>query len=178
MEAYNLDIDEAVIMQASKVLTDTNASVDLVLTNKSLIQINRGFFGGQKSSIKYPLSKMKVLNGKPNIIVGKSFNGNKQLELYFSTFELFYRFNAPFTLNKWANAISKAYKERMAELAKEQKAAKPSIFDSVKESLDKMLPIREAQNKINKCSKCGAELVGAKGEQVTCEYCDNVVIIK
>ena len=52
MAVYNLDADEAVIMQASGVFTDADGTVDLILTNKNLIQVNKGFFGGDKDSIK------------------------------------------------------------------------------------------------------------------------------
>lgn len=178
MAVYDLDNDEAVILQTSGVFTGTNASVDLILTNKNLIQVNKGFFGGDKGSIKYPLSELKVLNGKANILVGKARNGTKRLELYFSNCEVYYRFNAPFALNKWAGAIGKAHKDRMDSIAKSQKAPKTSLLDSVKGTLDKIVPGKEPQIKTCKCSKCGAELTGNKGEQVICSYCDNAVIIK
>lgn len=178
MAVYDLDKDEAVILQTSGVFTESNASVDLILTSKSLIQINKGFFGGDKGSVKFPLSELKVLNGKPNVLVGKSRNGSKRLELYFLSNELYYSFNAPFALNKWVNAIVKAHKDRMTEIEKSQKSSKPSLMDSVKNTFDKFIPAKETQSKTCKCSKCGAELIGVRGEQVVCSYCDNTVIIK
>lgn len=178
MAVYVLDNDEAVILQASGVYTDSNASVDLVLTNKNLIEVTKGFFGGDKGAIKYPLSELKLLNGKANVLVGKSRNGSKRMELYFSTRELYYRFNTPFAINKWVSAIMKAHKDRMAYIEKSQKQPKTSLLDSVKGTLDKMIPVKEAVKKSCKCSKCGADLSGIKGEQVTCSYCNNTIVIK
>lgn len=178
MAVYDLENDEAVILQSSGVFTDKNAAVDLILTNKNLIQINKGFFGNDKGYVKYPLSDMKILNGKANILIGKSRNGYKRLELFFLNCELYYRFDAPFALNKWATAIGKAHKDRMEVIEKSQKTPKTSMIDYVKGTFDKLLLTKEVQKKNCKCSKCGAELTGNKGEQVICSYCDNTIIIR
>ena len=61
MPIYTLDIDEAVILQASRVSTGTFGTADLILTNKNLIQVNKGILGGDKDCIKYPLANLKVL---------------------------------------------------------------------------------------------------------------------
>lgn len=178
MPIYNLDTDEAVILQTSGVFTEGKTSVDLVLTSKSLIQINKGFFGGNKGYVKYSLSDLKVLNGKANILVGKSRNGSKQMEVYFASCELYYRFGSTFVLNKWVNAIIKAHKERMIALEKSQKDPKNSLIETFKEKLDKVIPGKDASMRTCKCLKCGAELIGNKGEVVICVYCDNAMIIK
>lgn len=181
MPIYTLDIDEAVILQASRVSTGTFGTADLILTNKNLIQVNKGILGGDKDCIKYPLANLKVLNGKANIIIGKSRNGSKQLELYFTDCEKYFSFNSPFAESKWAGAITKAHKEYMAEL-KKSTADKESLVESFKGALSgakdaifaKKIPVR----KTCKCLKCGAELTGNKGEMVKCPYCDNDVVIK
>ena len=54
MSVYELDFDEAVILQDTNV-TMNGKSVTLILTNRNIIQVNKGFFGGDKDANKYPL---------------------------------------------------------------------------------------------------------------------------
>lgn len=181
MSIYTLDIDEAVILQASRISVGTFGTADLILTNKNLIQVNKGILGGDKDWAKYPLSNLKVLDGKPNIIVGKSRNGSKQLEIYFTDCEKYFCFNSPFAEKKWVSAINKAYKDRMAEL-KKTTAEKVSLVESFRDVIsgarDAVLAKKVPVQKGYKCIKCGAELTGYKGETVKCPYCDNVLVIK
>ncbi len=183
MPAYNLDNDEAVIMQTSGVSIGAFQSVDLILTNKNLIQINKGLLGNAKDTFKYPLSDLKVLNGKANVLIGKSKNGSKQLELYFAGYERFYSFNSGSSENKWANEIIKAHKKRLAEIDSANKSSDGGgVTKTLKGALDvalNIIPIKkETVPKINKCPKCGAELTGPKGTAVTCSYCETQIIIK
>ncbi len=80
MSTYKLDENEAVILQANNVFNGLNR-VTLILTNKNLIQVNKGIFGGDKESEKYPLKDLKIYNGKANVLIGKSRSGQRQLEL-------------------------------------------------------------------------------------------------
>lgn len=181
MSIYTLDIDEAVILQASRVSVGTFGIVDLILTNKNLIQVNKGIFGGEKDCAKYPLSNLKVLDGKPNIIIGKSRNGSRQLELYFTDCDKYFCFNSPFAEKKWVGAITKAYKNRMVELKKTTAEKEPlieSFRDVISGARDAVLAKKIPVQKSCKCLKCGAELTGYKGEMVKCPYCDNVLAIK
>jgi len=178
MSAFELDTDEAVIMQTADARTESRGYVDLVLTNKNLIQINKGFGKIKTGVTKYPLTDLKILNGKANILTGKSKSGSKQLELYFTSGEIYYTFSNPFAIGKWTSAITKAHKDRLSELQKSQKTSNGSIFDLLKSTFDKEMPIKDSSSKVCKCNKCGAELSGPKGTEVTCEYCDNVVLIK
>lgn len=183
MSAYNLDNDEAVIMQTSNVSAGTFQNVDLILTNKNVIQVNKGILGNVKDTIKFPLSQLKVLNGKANVLVGKSKTGAKQLELYFAGFEKFYTFNSAFSESKWANEIIKAHKKRLAEIDNANKTSGDgSITKTLKGALDLALdkiPLKkETVPKTNKCPKCGAELTGPKGSVAICSYCDTQIIIK
>lgn len=177
MSVYELDEDEAVILQATGVYA-SNGSVDLILTNKNIIQINMGFWGNPTNSDKYPLDDIRILNGKPNIIIGKYEKGSKCLEIFLMNGKLGYKFKGAFEINKWANAIEKAHKDRMAEIKKSQKGDKGTLADSVKGTIERLIPTKNAQSKYCKCSRCGAELTGLKGEQVTCDYCNNIVVIK
>ena len=184
MSVYELGIDEAVILQ------DFNASaegtnVTLILTNQNIIQINKGFWGKEKVAWKYPLLDLKELDGKPNVRVGKSRNGNTQLELYFQGYEKAYSIRGILTERKWANAIEKAYKAAVTELKKAEKPNRNSaeIFAPLKGTFENAKNVLAPKSKgpkilVMKCPQCGAELTGEKGEQVRCSYCEALVTIK
>ena len=184
MEVFDLDVDEAVILREEEVCVGSSGNADLILTNKNIIQVNRGFWGGTKDSIKYPLENLKVLNGKANVRIGKSRSDAKQLELYFVDCEKYYQFNHAFSERNWAREIVKAHKNRMATIENEQKAKceKHSIFQSISGTIgsvkDAFFARKVQTQKICKCPKCGAELIGVKGMEVQCSYCDAIVIIK
>lgn len=180
MAVYILDPDEAVIMQATDIRT-SGGNADLVLTSKNLIQVNKNFFGKARDAIKYPLSDLKTLNGKANVLIEKERNGSKQLKLYFISTEL--QFNVQ-SASKWANAIVKAHKERMNDISKSCKAAKAkgtllgTIKGTVESAKNMVIGPKVPVRKSCKCSKCGAELTGNRGEEVTCPYCDSSEIIR
>ena len=175
MDNYELDKDEAVINQVSGRNTGVfGGSVDLILTNKNIIQVNRGILGGD--STKYPLTDLKLLNGKPNVRVGKSRSGERQIEIYFKNDELFLILDGLFAENSWVGAISKAYKQRVAETENDDE--KGSLFDSIKGIIARDDNKKKPKRKTCKCPKCGAELVGEKGSEVECEYCGAIVRIK
>ncbi len=183
MAAYNLDADETVILREIGVSTGTARKVTLILTNKNIIQINRDVWGKDKDSIKYPLSNLKVSKGKANVLINKNRMGKKQLELFFVDCEKNFQFNKAFAENTWAREIIKAQKNRMAEISKETNSGKKSIIQSIKETIGTakdslLIERRSSLKKICKCPKCGAELVGGKGEKVKCDYCDTFVVIK
>lgn len=176
MAVYVLDNDEAVIIKLSDAHLGSGINtVDLILTNKNIIQVNKGFFGGEKDSIKYPLTDLKNLNGKPNVRVGKSRSGKKQLELYFFNHEIAYTLPGYFKENSWVSAITKAYKKRISDLEKSNKSGKDSLLGAIKGKIAGNKPLPQ---KTCKCPKCGAELFGVKGEDVKCAYCDAIVRIK
>ena len=185
MIIYDLGQDEVVIMQDAHVTDAASGSVTLVLTNENIIQVNKGFWGNDKSYEKYPLLKLKEYNGKPNVLVGKAPNGTARLELYFSSFEKYYTFQSTFAERKWANAIAKAYKACVVDAKKVEraKADKGAIFAPILNTFDSaknaIKPKPKAPKVITvKCPRCGAELKGEKGSEVTCSYCDAVVPIK
>ncbi len=184
MSVYELDIDEAVILQDSNV-TAGRSNITLILTNRNIIQVNKGLFGGDKEAWKYPLLDLKELNGKPNVRIGKSRSGSTQLELYFQGYEKAYSFQGMLAERKWASTIEKAYKAASAELKKAEKAKKNAVevFAPLKGTIENAKNVFTSKTKgpkikVMKCPECGAELVGEKGEQVRCSYCEALIIIK
>ena len=185
MNIYELEHDEVVIMQDVHVNDAVSGSVTLVLTNQSIIQVNKGFWGNDKSYEKYSLLNLKEYNGKPNVLVGKAPNGSARLELYFLSFEKYYTFQSTFAERKWASAITKAYKTCAAEARKNERAKvdASAIFAPLKNTLDSAKnaikpKAKEPKIKTVKCPRCGAELSGEKGTEVVCSYCDAKVLVK
>ena len=183
MSVYALDIDEVVILQDPNV-TAYGATVTLILTNHNIIQVEKGFWG-DKEALKYPLLELKELSGKPNVRIGKSRSGGAQLELYFQGYEKEYSFQGIFTERKWASAIEKAYKAAVSEAkkAERKKLNVSGIFTPIKGKIviaknSIAAKTKEPKTRTMKCPQCGAELVGLKGEQVRCGYCDAMVTIK
>ena len=189
MAVYQLGIDEVVITQDNSV-TEGRSGITLVLTNRNLIQINKNLFGVEKNAVTFPLMDLKEYKGKPNVLIGKDSNGNSRLELYFSGYEKYYYFKGLLTERRWAHAIEKAYKECVSEKKKaDKKKNEKKIIDvegllsPLKNTLETEKKTvtpkpKEPKMKYNKCPRCGAELYGEKGTEVTCSYCDAKVVIK
>ncbi len=184
MAVYELGLDEVVIMQDSNAFCG-GSSVTLILTNQNLIEVIKGFWGSDKASNKYPLLDLKEHNGKPNVLVGKDPGGKARLELYFVGYEKYYSFRGLFAEKKWSGAIEKAYKACAAEQRKgaKQKLDVSSIIAPIKGTIvsakQTVMSIqKEPKVKTVKCPRCGAELTGEKGQEIRCNYCDNLVTIK
>ena len=178
MGVYELGLDEVVILQDSHVL-DGRTNVTLILTSQNLIQVNKSFWGSDKSAVKYPLQDLKEQGGKPNVLIGKAPNGSSRLELYFAGYEKFYTFQGLFAERKWAGAIEKAYKSYMTDRKKNEKPKFDvnSIFSPFIDTIDSAKRSITPKTKMVKCPRCGAELTGEKGKEVKCSYCDTVVRI-
>ncbi|MBR4731138.1 MAG: hypothetical protein IK081_00050 [Lachnospiraceae bacterium] len=185
MSEYELGQDELVIIQDSNV-RHNGTVVTLILTNQNIIQINTaGLFGKKKIVTKYPLIDLKGENGKANVLIGKAPGGETRLELYFVNHEKYYDFSGLFAEKKWANAIEKAYKDCWIEKKKSEKSQSPSVSlfslnktKNLKDSTEESRKYVKGKKKMMKCPKCGAELIGEKGIEVQCEYCDAKVLIK
>ena len=181
----NLESDEVVIMQDAHVRDSASGSVTLVLTSQRLIQINRDFWGNDKSSAKFSFSEIKNSNGKPNVLVGKSADGASRLEVYFNSFEKYYTFQNRSAEKKWAAEIVKAYKIYTAEAKKKVQAKEDTAsvlapiknaFTVVKQTL--AIKAGTGKQKTIKCPRCGAEVTGETGTSVTCPYCETNLQIK
>ena len=145
MTDYNLDIDEAVILQNNNVACTTNSlpvfKDELVLTNKNIIYVCIGVFGRVKEIKKYPLEQIKMYNNKPQILILKAKDGNKEMQI--------------FTVNQ---QISFRFRETIKE---------------TKNSLKDVMFTKAAKKIYITCPKCGAQIEGVKKQVAVCEYCGN-----
>ena len=184
MSIYKLADDEIVIMQDSHVRDESSGKVTLILTNHSIVQINRGLFGNDSDCEVHPLTDLRSADGNPNVLVGKNRSGAKRLELYFNSSEKYYVFDSTLAERKWAFSITKAYKACIQANKKAQKSHQNgSLFTPILGAVDAarktITPTEKATKTIvGKCPYCGAELSGKKGEDIQCSYCDAVVHLK
>lgn len=109
-----LDYDEVVILKETSVAHGGVMAIytdELVLTNKKLICVNKGMFGGTKKIYHYPLDQIKVFNGVPQVQQGKLSNGTPCLDVYLVDGEEHFNFQ---TKNKqkialWIEEIRKRF---------------------------------------------------------------------
>ncbi len=188
MSGYKLEYDEVVIMKDSNAYVN-NTKVTVILTNQNIIQVSikKGFFGGNKETVKYPLLDLKEINGKPNLLIGESQNGDKQLELFFYGYKKAFSFHGFRAEKKWAGAIEKAYKEAVKEAKKAEKTSinvgdilSPLIdtLESAKSAITPKPKAKPAKIIMVKCPQCGDELTGEKGKKVKCSYCDTIITLQ
>lgn len=179
--SFVLEDGEVVILREDNVTDANNKNVSLLLTNKHIIKITHEFLSDDKDHY-YALSRLRENNGNPNILIGKGFDGKTRLELYFEKSQQFFHFKGFMKEQKWESAITKAYKIRMKEIAKAEREpfTVSTIFAPLIDKIDtakESLFTREKQPVNSKCPKCGAEIKGLKGEEIKCEYCENIFII-
>lgn len=180
VSVYTLDEDEAVITRASDVTVGIFGRADLMLTNKNIVQINKGFWNEETGFEKYPLASLRIYNGKANIVVTKNNAGKRQVELYFNNFEKIYFFDKVSIENKWISDVKKAHRQYLenAEKARRKTSKNINILKALTDSAKSLIPQRTPISKTFKCKKCGAELHGLKGETIRCEYCNYENTIK
>lgn len=135
-DKLGLDYDEVVILQETNVAHGgvmANYTDELILTNKKIICIHMGIFGGKKTTYHYPLEQIKVYNGMPQAQFGKLSNGNKTLSIYFLNGEeqFFFQSSNNKTIEKWISEIQKLFGCEVKNKTKEKnnKKSKYEIED-------------------------------------------------
>ena len=88
MARIDLGLDEVILKQDTCMTHDRGGMFDstvdeLVLTNQTLIVVHKGVFGGVKEVCRFPLNQIKMVNGAPQAVLGRSSSGENQLHVYF-----------------------------------------------------------------------------------------------
>ena len=108
-EKYTLRPGEKLLLKESNVLHGFWAAYtdELVLTTQRIIHIKRGMLNNFKELVEYPLDEVN------QVIIGKAFNGTKQLEVYHQgRMENFaFQSERERSLEVWSMAISDRYSE-------------------------------------------------------------------
>ncbi|MCQ2413726.1 MAG: zinc ribbon domain-containing protein [Clostridia bacterium] len=129
----NLDYDEIVITKDVSVAHGGVMAIytdELILTNKKIICLHKGMFGGTKTIYHYPLEQIKVYNGVPQVQKGKLSNGTPCLDVYLISGEEHFNFQSKnkATIDKWIAEINKAF-GIMQKVEQNKKSKKRSESD-------------------------------------------------
>ena len=86
MAKYNLQPNEVVVLTESNVAHGglmARYTDELMLTNLNLVLIKKGVLGNGKGVLTFPLSQIKVWEGRAQAIAGKARNGTPVLDVFF-----------------------------------------------------------------------------------------------
>lgn len=198
MTKIDLQHNEAIIMRDSRMRHDRGGMFDseadeLVLTNQALIVVHKNILGIVRNTQRFPLDQIKIVNNAPQVIAGRSQNGQPQLHVYFQHgIEAFTLGDSDddstagildqiFTsakekerrnLSDWCNAISCA----VLGVPQHMQSIAPAAAASPKATTPPPAPPLPT-HATRKCIGCTAPLSGAHGEKVTCAYCDTEQVI-
>lgn len=188
MDNYNLQPNEGVIRKSSNVMHGGILAAytdELILTNFNIIYISRGVFGNKKGMQKFPLNQLKIINDKPQIIMGKMKNGLHQLEIYFTNGQQNFVFQSSGKkeINEWINDVYKIVVGESAGLDTTEKSKFSNVVKDtvdtfkdvigVKKSISQQNTMGEATvKKTAKCMACRAPICGFVGKTIRCRYCD------
>ena len=155
-EEFKLSPEEAVILRIGKIgyggglqLPSMFNSNELILTNKNLILLKKNMFGQTEDTLYFPLSKILMANGRPQVKKSNPSHMEYALDVYFETGMESFRF-------EWESDIDEWFAE--------------SMTDSV-EKIQSVFGIKSTRQVSCKCPSCGASLSGTKGETIQCPYC-------
>ncbi len=109
-----LDYDEIVILKEVNVAHGGTMAIytdELILTNKKIICLGKGVFGGTKKVYHYPLDQIKVFNGAPQVMQGKLSNGTLSLDIYLVNGEEHFNFQTgnKRKISAWIEEIRKLF---------------------------------------------------------------------
>ena len=148
MVMYSLQADEAVIMKEDNL---NGAVSELILTNLYLVWIEYAALGFKKKIMQFPLSQIKMFDGRVKAVFGKNSDDTTALEVYFLNspskkfaFEGGER-KTKIKVASWIKAINKAATGNdisqivdfeLAELLGKKFGNSESIVESFKDTVD------------------------------------------
>ena len=169
-ESLKLLPDEEIVKRAGKTGLQNS---ELILTNKNLIEGKRNLFGKVKEYAYYPLSEIRLVNGQPQVKVGKPDFMKYSLDVYFNASQASFAFSWEDEAQEWADSIVEVIAGRKVERNEfAWLEGTLAMAESVTGTISKMkraVGIREAESCA--CPGCGAPITGFTGETTQCPYC-------
>lgn len=190
-EMLELLPDETVVMQIDNVgmsKSPFGMRDELYLTNKALLLQKKNMFGKPKEVLRFPLDKIRVVNGEVQAKMGKKDIVTPTLDVYFENGPQRFLFTWEDDVKEWISAVSAVVRgepivqkgefdgmmEDMAKMAAFAEGISGSIAGSVTKVKD-ALGIKSNEKIALKCPSCGASLAGIHGETDKCPYCGTYV---
>lgn len=190
---FILQPDEVIILKEDQIRHPTNSwldhMVDLVLTNRRLVVINRKVFG--KEVVMHPISQIKVFNGQAQVVL----TDKTEVEIFLLDGSQKFDFDNTKMAAKWMEQINLLATGREREvvqdngLSKVSKALKgkrvtfqvafgsqqpaPAPLPAPAPGPAPVAPTPPAPlvKVTDECSHCGAPIEGFSGRSATCTYC-------
>ncbi len=189
MANYELMSDEIILLQSQNAASEKSlGGSEIILTDKRIIFISKGFFGKVKGVEYYPLDQISIFAGEPRIECIHE-TGIYQLRIGFKSAIKTFNIDdgSKKTINLWANTVYKALTGKDSP----NLSAAPESFlsgvgvvaDTLKGTIDTFK--KSFGNKIQQvieqvscnCPSCGHRIAGFKGQKVKCPYCGTEQIV-
>ena len=186
-EKIEFEADEVVILKNERVSYDRSIPSykdTLILTNKNIIFVKKGFLGGNKEVKRYPLSTIKIYNERPHAIIGKLKDGRNTLDISFISNNESFGFEFKKDIINWIKKINelttgKVIRTEEIEGANTVIPELEEIAHSVKATVDMCkdaFGFKKKEIYVScSCKKCGATSSGIKGGSAKCPYCGNYI---
>lgn len=190
MVNLNLQQNEAIIIHSTGVLHGGFMSAytdELVLTNLNVIYINKGMLGKVKNIQKFPLNQIKIINGQPQVMMGKnSQNSRPQVQIFFKNGQEAFEFQSSpkREISNWINNITKVLTGDTAQISNSKNImaipGAEQVAETVKDTIGAFKDtfgignkkIKSTQSITGKCIGCMAPISGTQGQMIRCKYCD------
>lgn len=180
MNTYQLGTDEVVLAESEHVTEDSSSlkaeTGNIAITNKHFIWAPKNFFDKFKRFEKYPITSIKVYNGKPQVILDGDRNGRTILKVYFKDRDLRFRLDKK-KAREIVEAVGCALTGDNMGFRGSTVSAVENVARKLRGSID-VFKTAWGESKLSEqvsasCKNCGAQLVGSKNRIVKCPYCDS-----
>lgn len=179
MPKYQLRPDEYLVMKSEGVRHGgmmAGYSDELILTNKNIILVSKGFFGNTKGVDYFPLTSVKNIDGKPQAIAS-----GDELEIYFFDRHDSFGFQSKREVRSWASNVASLLNGNPEDIRGAHDQGIPGVayvaetlrdtVDTFKSSFGLKSRKSPKERAAGECSSCGASLAGVQGGVVRCHFC-------
>lgn len=182
MTEYTLQSNEVVILKEEDIISGAGSKrSDLILTNLSLLLVKKGFFGGAKGVVTFPLDQVKVHDHRAQAFLRRSSRGRAVLEVYFLNSQEWFRFRygGKKKILDWAAAIDRLVTGAENPDPSGGELALPGaelVAGMLKDTLSVFRSRLRPQNELpattsGKCTACGAPISGRRASTISCPCC-------
>lgn len=198
MQGYAFEADETIVLKAQEVRLDGGKSFsmtrggELMLTNRNIILPRTGFTGKVKGYDVFPLSDIRIVDGKPQCRLDTSDFMDVKLEVAMNSGVVSFVFGSldgKKEIRAWINAI---YQILVGHDAPEETLGKGKFesfmdeeniadtFGRVFGSFENAFQRKRAEaagDIAGRCPSCNASVKGRAGETMTCPYCGSYITL-
>jgi LSD1 subclass zinc finger protein len=183
---YNLQPGEAFVHRQGRVLYDRTYLDELILTSQSLVllrTVKKGMFGSEQVTQVFPLSQIKIFQGRAQALLGKQQNA---LDVYFQNGIEQFGFMNKNEATFWSQKINEVITGTPAKMTSPNPSGAEKVTEVMKDTVGafrdalgfnsraEVAAAAAAVPVAGDCVSCGAPLSGIRGQAIICSYCDTV----